>query len=129
MLARTRQYIAYSRRRSSRLITERLSQTVHNFRKATFVSCLLCALPRSELNLHVIRHSSLMRSACRQTVILSVLVALMVNDHSAKHAGAIRSTSARYERDETGEIGVSSVFDIKWKTGVSDHRSRSAASS
>ena len=50
--------------------------------------------------MHVVRHSSSMRSACRQTVVLSVLLVLIINDHSAKRVGAIRSASSRYERDE-----------------------------
>ena len=94
---------SYNRSRNGRLIRDRLNHTVDSLRKATFASCFRratsSASPSSGPSLRVMRHSSSTRSACRQTLDRSVLDALMVSDHSARQAGAIRSVSSRNNRD------------------------------
>ena len=107
---------AYNRSRNCRQIRDRLYHTVHSLRKATLASCFpratYLASPRIDPSLRVILHSSSVRSACRLTFVLSVFVALIVNDQSAKHAGAMRSISSRNERDELIK-SVSSAYSTR----------------
>ena len=130
---------SYSRSRNSRLIRDRLNHTVDSLRKATFASCFRratsSASPSSDPSLRVMRHSSSTRSACRQTLDRSVLDALMVSDHSARQAGAIRSMSSRNRRDVLIK-SVSSAYSTssgklasaRGRVGRRDRRSRKAAS-
>ena len=94
----------YNRRCSCREICDHLNHTVYSLQKATLVNrfrqATSSASLRSDPSLHVILHSSSMQSACRLTLVCSVFVVLIMNDHSAKHACAMRSISSRNERDE-----------------------------
>ena len=63
-------------------------------------------------------------------MVLSVLVALMVKDHFAKHAGAIRLTSSRYKHDELLKSVLSAFMTSSGRLvsaggciGRRDHRS------
>ena len=130
---------SYNRSRNGRLIRDRLTHTVDNLQKATFMSCFRratsSASPSSDPSFRVMRHSSPTRSACRQTLDLFVLDALMVSDHSARQAGAIRSMSSRNKRDVLMKL-VSSAYStssgklasVRGRVGKRDRRSRRAAS-
>ena len=124
----------YNRSRNSRLI--RLNHTVDRLRKATFARCFhratSSAFPSSDPSLRVMWHSSSTRSANTRP---SVLDALMVSDHSARQAGAIRLMSSRNKRDVLMK-SVSSAYSTssgklasaRGRVGMCDRRSRRAAS-